>query len=175
MKDDEIIDLFLARDENAIRELSAKYHPYCYKIAWNLLANREDTEECLNDTWFLTWSRIPPVHPPVLAHFCGRITRNLCIDRLRKRFAGKRPDVHIADVLGEMDQLNVTYTMDDQMAEKELLQVINDFLGNIVLNNRFHLSKKNMFTTGVINIRISIQLIAYSRNKLLIRFGKYLH
>ncbi len=41
MKDDEIIDLFLARDENAIRELSAKYHPYCYKIAWNLLANRE--------------------------------------------------------------------------------------------------------------------------------------
>ena len=68
---------FLKRDENGIIELSTKYHPYCYKIAWNLLANREDAEECLNDTWFSVWSQIPPTHPPVLAHFCGRITRNL--------------------------------------------------------------------------------------------------
>ena len=46
MNDDEIINLFLKRDENGIIELSTKYHPYCYKIAWNLLANREDAEEC---------------------------------------------------------------------------------------------------------------------------------
>ena len=60
MNDDEIINLFLKRDENGIIELSTKYHPYCYKIAWNLLANREDAEECLNDTWFSVWSQIPP-------------------------------------------------------------------------------------------------------------------
>ena len=102
MNDDEIINLFLKRDENGIIELSTKYHPYCYKIAWNLLANREDAEECLNDTWFSVWSQIPPTHPSVLAHFCGRITRNLSIDRLRKKFAGKRPDVHMADVMEEM-------------------------------------------------------------------------
>ena len=113
MNDDEIINLFLKRDENGIIELSTKYHPYCYKIAWNLLANREDAEECLNDTWFSVWSQIPPTHPPVLAHFCGRITRNLSIDRLRKKFAGKRPDVHMADVIEEMDQLNVTYTVEE--------------------------------------------------------------
>ena len=59
MNDDEIINLFLKRDENGIIELSTKYHPYCYKIAWNLLANREDAEECLNDTWFSVWSQIP--------------------------------------------------------------------------------------------------------------------
>ena len=58
MNDDEIINLFLKRDENGIIELSTKYHPYCYKIAWNLLANREDAEECLNDTWFSVWSQI---------------------------------------------------------------------------------------------------------------------
>ena len=61
MNDDEIINLFLKRDENGIIELSTKCHPYCYKIAWNLLANREDAEECLNDTWFSVWSQIPPV------------------------------------------------------------------------------------------------------------------
>ena len=91
MNDDEIINLFLKRDENGIIELSTKYHPYCYKIAWNLLANREDAEECLNDTWFSVWS-------------------------------------HMADVMEEMEQLNVTYTVEEQLAEKELMETINRFL-----------------------------------------------
>ena len=125
MKDNEIISLFELRDEHAIEALSDKYHPYCYKIAWNLLTNKEDSEECLNDTWFSVWSLIPPKKPSVLSHFCGRITRNLSIDRLRKKYADRRPDVHMADVLGEMDQLSVTYTIEDQLAEKELLEIIN--------------------------------------------------
>ena len=136
MKDNEIISLFEIRDEHAIEALSDKYHPYCYKIAWNLLTNKEDSEECLNDTWFSVWSLIPPKKPSVLSHFCGRITRNLSIDRLRKKYANRRPDVHMADVLGEMDQLSVTYTIEDQLAEKELLKVINDFLGNLKAEDR---------------------------------------
>ena len=87
MQDNEIISLFEIRDEHAIEALSDKYHPYCYKIAWNLLTNKEDSEECLNDTWFSVWSLIPPKKPSVLSHFCGRITRNLSIDRLRKKYA----------------------------------------------------------------------------------------
>lgn len=58
MKDNEIISLFEIRDERAIKALSDKYHPYCYKIAWNLLTNKEDSEECLNDTWFSVWLQI---------------------------------------------------------------------------------------------------------------------
>ena len=131
MKDNEIISLFEVRDEHAIEALSDKYHPYCYKIAWNLLTNKEDSEECLNDTWFSVWSLIPPKKPSVLSHFCGRITRNLSIDRLRKKYADRRPDLHMADVLGEMDQLSVTYTIEDQLAEKELLEIINGFLGKM--------------------------------------------
>ena len=136
MKDNEIISLFELRDEHAIEALSDKYHPYCYKIAWNLLTNKEDSEECLNDTWFSVWSLIPPKKPSVLSHFCGRITRNLSIDRLRKKYADRRPDVHMADVLGEMDQLSVTYTIEDQLAEKELLEIINDFLGKMNAEDR---------------------------------------
>ena len=60
MKDTEIIDLFWKRDESAIQELKRKYFGYCYKIAWNLLENREDAEECLNDTWFAAWRQMPP-------------------------------------------------------------------------------------------------------------------
>lgn len=140
MNDDKIINLFLKRDENGIIELSTKYHPYCYKIAWNLLANREDAEECLNDTWFSVWSQIPPTHPPVLAHFCGRITRNLSIDRIRKKFAGKRPDVHMADVMDEMEQLNVTYTVEEQLAEERArIRSITELCGEFGMEARSYI------------------------------------
>ena len=154
MNDDEIINLFLKRDENGIIELSTKYHPYCYKIAWNLLANREDAEECLNDTWFSVWSQIPPTHPPVLAHFCGRITRNLSIDRLRKKFAGKRPDVHMADVMDEMEQLNVTYTVEEQLAEKRTDGNHKSFFGrNVSKGQKYFCTKILVFRSCFCNIQ----------------------
>ena len=122
MKDNEIISLFEMQDEHAIKALSDKYHPYCYKIAWNLLTNKEDSEECLNDTWFSVWSLIPPKKPSVLSHFCGRITRNLSIDRLRKKYADRRPDVHMADVLGEMDQYQMK---EEEQGDEENVDCIN--------------------------------------------------
>lgn len=128
MEDAEIIDLFWNRDETAIQALSSKYSGYCYRIAWNLLHNKEDTEECLNDTWFSAWGHMPPHRPAVLAAFVGRITRGLAIDCFRKKHAGKRMDMHIQDVCGEMDELNFSYTLEEQMAEKELLKTIEDFL-----------------------------------------------
>ena len=149
MKDNEIISLFELRDEHAIEALSDKYHPYCYKIAWNLLTNKEDSEECLNDTWFSVWSLIPPKKPSVLSHFCGRITRNLSIDRLRKKYADRRPDLHMADVLGEMDHLSVTYTIEDQLAEKELLEIINDFLGKMNAEDRDIFARRYWFFDSV--------------------------
>ena len=124
MKDTEIIDLFWKRDESAIQELKSKYFGYCYKIAWNLLENREDTEECLNDTWFAAWRRMPPHRPDVLSAFVGKITRGFAIDSFRKRHAAKRGVPHGDDVCGETEGLNFSYTVDEQMAEKDLVRVI---------------------------------------------------
>ena len=84
MEDKEIIDLFCRREEAAIQALSGKYFGYCYKIAWNLLENREDAEECLNDTWYAAWRRMPPHRPNVLSAFVGKITREFAIDSFRK-------------------------------------------------------------------------------------------
>ncbi|MDO5344755.1 MAG: sigma-70 family RNA polymerase sigma factor [Lachnospiraceae bacterium] len=128
MEDASIIELFWKRDETAIQELSSKYTGYCYKIAWNLLQNHEDAEECLNDTWFAAWGYMPPQRPSVLSVFVGRITRGLAIDRFRKKHAAKRADGHMEDVCGEMDEISFSYTLDEQMAEKELINVIEAFL-----------------------------------------------
>ena len=131
MKDTEIIDLFWKRDESAIQELKSKYYGYCYKIAWNLLENREDTEECLNDTWFAAWRQMPPHRPDVLSAFVGKITRGFAIDSFRKRQAAKRGMLYRDDVCEETAELNFSNTVDEQMAQKELVRVIEEFLSKL--------------------------------------------
>lgn len=129
MDDKEIIMLFQNRDETAIRELSSKYDLHCSKIAWNILENREDVEECVNDTWFSVWTCIPPQVPKVLSAFCGKIVKGIAIDKLRKRCAGKRADTHMADIAAETISLDRAADFaEDVVREGEILQVINEFL-----------------------------------------------
>ena len=52
MDDSQIINLYFARDENAIIETKNKYQNMCYRIAQNILYNREDSEECLHGITF---------------------------------------------------------------------------------------------------------------------------
>ena len=86
MEDEKIIELFWQRDETALTEVENKYANYCFAIAWKILMNREDSEECVNDTWLAAWNTIPPKRPSILPSFLGRITRNFAIDTLRKKY-----------------------------------------------------------------------------------------
>ncbi len=79
MQDRQIIELYLARDENAIAATDEKYGNYCTTIANNILGNREDAKECVNDTYLHAWNAIPPHMPQVLSTFLGKITRHLSI------------------------------------------------------------------------------------------------
>ena len=129
MNDDEIINLFLKRDENGIIELSTKYHPYCYKIAWNLLANREDAEECLNDTWMRAWNAIPPKKPNRLELFLGTITRNLSFDRWKAKNAQKRGNGIMDTTLDELAEcIPAAHNTEEAVEAAELERSINAFL-----------------------------------------------
>lgn len=90
MCDEEIVELYWSRDENAIRETERKYGAYCKKIAWNILCNHEDSEECANDTWLNAWNAMPPRRPSFLRAFLGKITRNLALHVYEKQRAEKR-------------------------------------------------------------------------------------
>lgn len=90
MDDKEIIALYQTRDENAIRQTEKKYSSYLTTIALNILGNREDSDECVNDTYFKAWNSIPPNIPAKLRYYLGKITRELSIDRLRKKTSQKR-------------------------------------------------------------------------------------
>ena len=85
--DADIVALYLARDEEAIKATARIYGPYCLSVAMNILESLPDAEECVNDTYLKTWNSIPPQKPTVLRLFLGKITRNLAIDRYRQRKA----------------------------------------------------------------------------------------
>ena len=90
MTDQEIINLYFARDEQAIVETHRQYGHSCMRTAMRILDSRPDAEECVNDTYLKAWNRIPPERPNVLAAFLCRITRNLAITRYRTLHRHKR-------------------------------------------------------------------------------------
>ena len=104
MEDRDIIEMYFARDEKALAATSVKYSGYCGSIAMNILSSREDTEECLNDTWLRAWNSIPPHRPNLLRVFLGKITRNLALDRYKARTAEKRVGGEFALSLDELDE-----------------------------------------------------------------------
>ena len=77
MEDEKIIDLYWNRDQGAIGHTAEKYGSYCGRIAKNILLNKEDCEECVNDTWLRAWNAMPDERPAILSAFLGAITRNL--------------------------------------------------------------------------------------------------
>ena len=100
---------------------------------WKILMNREDSEECVNDTWFAAWRYIPPKRPPRLVAFLGKITRGFAIDMLRKKYAVKRMDMHIVEITEEVESLNTAtmYNLDEHMEAEKLIEIINDFLKSL--------------------------------------------
>lgn len=84
MNDKQIVDMLFSRSEAALSTVQSKYGKYCHQVAYNILGNHSDAEECVNDTYLRVWQSIPPNRPDNLLAYVARIARNLSLDRLRK-------------------------------------------------------------------------------------------
>ena len=132
MDDKEIIGLYWARSENAVTETARKYGKFCHSIAFHILANREDSEECVNDTWLHTWNAIPPRRPNKLAAFLGKITRNLALNRYEKTSALKRGGGQVPLALEELAEcIPDPNTVERQLDDKLLADLLNVFLSGL--------------------------------------------
>ncbi len=136
MEDTQIIELYFKRDEAALQETNDKYGAYCFRIAKNILESREDSEECVNDTWGQAWKRIPPTVPESLKAFLGKIVRDISLSRYRANHAKKR--FNAMDVmLEELDScLPSDFDMEEIFEKKQLADLINAFLGTIPKEDR---------------------------------------
>lgn len=132
MDDQSIVDLFWKRSENAIAETDKKYGRYCFSIAYNVLANNEDAEESVNDTYMKTWNNLPPQRPAVLITFLGRITRNISISRWRARKAAKRGGGEIILALDELDECIANgQNVEEKYIQEETAGVFRRFLDTL--------------------------------------------
>ena len=116
MEDSAIIDLYWAREERALSETDAKYGGYCRSIAHNILKNREDSEECVSDTWLRAWQTIPPQNPTSLKAYLGRLCRCFAIDRYRHLRRRKRSR-DMECVLTELDGICPNEPVTDGLKE----------------------------------------------------------
>ncbi len=138
LSDDTIIDLYWDRNERAIEETDKKYGKYLYVISYNILRDRLDSEESLNDTYLATWNRIPPTRPNVFQRFLSKITRDISIDKYRKTHAQRRIPTELMISLDELEEcIDGTITHEESEAVTLITQVLNAYLHTLSKRERF--------------------------------------
>ena len=106
-----------------------KYGQFLFTIAYNIVNDRLDGEECVNDTYLGIWNRIPPTRPNVFKAFIAKIARNIAIDRFRAKSSEKRVPTEMTISLEELNEcLSVSSTVEEEYAIQELGRLINDYL-----------------------------------------------
>lgn len=129
MEDSKLIDLYFARDEQALLETAQKYGRYCFTLANSVLHSTEDSEEVVNDTYLKAWEAIPPKRPSVFKMFLAKITRNLAFTRWRSATAQKRGGTEMELVLEELEEcIPASGTPEDQLNLNDLTMTIRRFL-----------------------------------------------
>ena len=173
MDDLKIIELYFQRNEQAIKETDIKYGKLCHSISFNILKNREDSEECVNDTYAGIWNAIPPTRPNNFMAFVCRIARNLSLKRLEFLKREKRS----ADVLLSLDELAAVLP-DERYApdasDEDVGRLISQFLRTQKADVRNVFIRKYYFFDSVKEIaeRYSFteskikNMLFYTRNKL---------
>ncbi len=121
--DTAIIDLYFARDEEAIKATDEKYGKICMQTSMNILNSHPDAEECVSDTYLKTWNSIPPTRPASLCAFLLRIIRNLSLNRLRDMKAARRN----RDLTVSLEELEDCIPMPDEHSPA-LAALLEDFL-----------------------------------------------
>ena len=132
MNDNQIVDLYWKRQGTAISETEKKYGRYLFSIADHILAQYEDSEECVNDTYWGAWNSIPPHKPNALSTYLGKITRRLALKKHRMNTAGKRGGTEVDLSLDELAGcIPGGSALDEQIDYHVLVSVLNDFLADL--------------------------------------------
>ena len=137
MEDRQIVALYWQRDEQAIRETDLKYGRFCHTIAYHILANTQDAEESVNDTYIGAWKAMPPHKPDVLSAFLAKLTRRISLNRWRNQTREKRGGGQVMLALEELSECvasgeDVARTVEG----KELAAAVRRFLDALPADDR---------------------------------------
>jgi len=172
MEDNEIIELYWNRSEQAIMETKNKYERLCTKISLNILHNNEDAEECVNETYLGVWNAIPTTRPVHFSSFLCKIARNLSLKKFNYSHALKRHS-EASKAIDELENVLIQNSNPTiNLEEEELIDAINDFLSDLSIGKRNIFIRRYFFFDTITEISNNF---GYSKSKvksILSRDGK---
>ena len=172
MTDSQIVDLYWSRDSQAIVLSNEQYGTYCRQIAWNVLYNKEDCDECLNETWYRAWISMPDARPDCLKAFLGKITRHLALDSYRKSHARKRGNGQIPLVY---EELRECLSGPEELLETKLLEEsINQFLKSLDQTARILFVRRYWYLDSLSDAARFVHISESSAKSMLFRTRKKL-
>ena len=175
MDDAKIVQLYFDRDKQAITETATKYGNYCTSIAINILGNREDTEECVNDTYLNTWNAIPPNRPKKLSAFLGKIVRNLAFNRYKHNTAAKRGAGELPAVLDELGEcVSDREDVEEAYDYTELVADINAFFSTLTTKKRNIFVRRYWYADSVSEIAARYNMSCFAVSMMLTRLREKL-
>ena len=134
--DERIIGLFFQRSEQAIGELDAKYGKICRKLSYNIVNDRQDAEECVNEAYLGAWNAIPPARPDPLLAYIAKIVRNISIKAYYRKTAGKRSSAYTVALEEIQACIADQHTVEKEIETRELARILEDFLDTLSPENR---------------------------------------
>lgn len=179
MDDTDIVQLYWDRSEQAIPATADKYGSYCTSIAKNILGNREDAEECVNDAYLNAWNSMPPHRPNILSVFLGKIVRNLSFNRYKRNAADKRNGGELPMVLEELsDIISGKDDVEQDMNYKELVTAIDAFLNTLSPGKRSIFISRYWYTDSISEIagkhKMNNGAVSMTLNRLRLKLRNYL-
>lgn len=148
MEDQELIEMFFARSEQALQELERKYGETCRKFSYRILNSIQDAEECVNDAFLGAWNAIPPAKPNPLLAYLMRIVRNISLKLYWKNTAAKRNSMYtvaLQEIEGCIASAN---TVEEEIEARELARIIEAFLETLSAENRVIFMRRYWFADG---------------------------
>lgn len=173
MEDEQIIDLYFRRSEQAISETDHKYGRPCRKVSLNILRNREDTEECVNDTYLTAWNTIPPKRPDPFVAFLLRIVKNLSLKKYRDSSVRKR-NSGLDVCFEELEECLPSGNGADMTERAHLKMLIEQFLDRLGRDDRIMFVRRYWYGDSVKDIAKALHITQNNASVQLHRLRKEL-
>lgn len=153
MEDEEIVRLYFRRDEEAIRETDQSYGVKLNRLALRILNNREDAEECVNDTYLKAWDTIPPQRPRFLYAYLAKICRFFSFGKLDWKNAAKRK-AEVVELTAEMESCIPDGRVERQLEGEEIGRLVSRFLYSIPQENRLLFMRRYWYMESIQEIAL---------------------
>ena len=176
--DDKIVEKFWQRNPDAIQETDSKYGRILQSIAYNILFDLQDCEECQNDAYLKIWNTIPSTRPKAFFSYLMQIMRQISIDRYREKTRKKRIPSQLTVSLEELELIGGGISMEEMYEAKEIGKMISEYIRG--LNDRQQYIFLDHYYTAepvektAAELKISVQTVYREIEKIKQDLRKYL-